>query len=329
MSGTRRGMGFLPWVLMVASAPVVANTANPIDLSALCDNPRGDCVVAANTTIVSASGPLAVGNNFTVNPGVVLEFRVPIQIDVAGNMVLSGIVGAPGDGGAGGAGGDAGQPGEPGTSAPSVVGGTFNVRGSITLNDGAAAVAEGGTGGSGGLPGDGSSQGGAGGAGGAAGSLTFNGCSFRSASGASIRVNGGAGGIGASGAIGGAGGAGGTITINARQNILTNALISALGGAGGSGGSGAGANGANGTITLTAQGQITAGQGTLTPAATINASQSTIDGLDPQTCVTPNAATIPTLSEWALILLASLMAMFSIHRLRRKFGSRSNSSTGI
>lgn len=323
--GARRGARLLPWMLMALSSPVVA--APPIDLSQLCG--PGDCVVATNTTIGSAGGALSVGGNFTVNPGVVLQFLVPVRINVAGNMVLAGTVGAPGNGGDGGAGGGPGQQGGAGGSAPPVVDAIFDVRGTITLDASAAVVAEGGGGGSGGLAGVGQITGGAGGAGGKAGSLTFNTCSaFTSAAGARVLTSGGPGGIGEAGASGGAGGAGGTVTINAFQTIASNALITALGGVGGNGGAGTGANGADGSITLRALGAITVGAGSLnsgnsTPS--VNQSQTIIPAL--ASCVLP--AAVPTLSAWALLLLAALMAMFSVQRMRRRFASRSNEKSGV
>lgn len=320
---------FLLWMLMALSAPVVAA---PIDLSQLCGS--GDCVVSANTTIVSASGPLSVAGNFTVNSGVVLEYLVPIRIDVAGNMVLAGILGAPGNGGNGGAGGSAGQPGSAGGSAPAVVSGIFNVQGSISLDSNATATADGGTGGSGGLPGFGSSIGGTGGSGGAAGSFTFNTCSaFTSAGNANILANGGPGGVGQTGAPGGAGGAGGSIIINAKQTIVSNATFSALGGAGGTGGSGTGVSGAAGSIELNALGAITVASGTLSSGSntpSVNPAQSSISAL--AFCPAPGGATlasIPTLSEWALLLLGSLVGLLSIQRLSRRAGSRSNSKSGL
>lgn len=320
MIGGRLGTGLWAWVLVTLSSPVAATG---IDLSQLCSG-WGGCVVSTNTTIVSASGPLDVRGHLTVNSGVVLEFRVPITVNVSGDMVLAGTVGAPGDGGAGGAGGNAGQPGGAGQAAPAVVSAVFNVTGAITLDASAAAVAEGGSGGNGGLPGFGSSTGGAGGAGGAGGSLTFNACkAVNNASGARIRVNGGAGGVGAAGALGGAGGAGGSVFINAKETIVSNAAISAVGGVAGSGGAGAGSAGASGTITLSALGTVTAGTGTLdagTNSPTINASQASVGALS--YCVTP--APIPTLSQWVSILLAGLMVMFAAHRLLRRPGFRSN-----
>ena len=317
-------------MLLAFCAPAAAT---PIDLSQLCGS--GDCVVSANTTIGSASSPLAVQGNFTINSGVVLEYRVPIRIDVAGNMLLAGTLGAPGHGGDGGVGGNSGQAGGAGGSAPAVVSGLFNVQGSITLGASAAAAADGGSGGSGGLPGFGLSTGGAGGSGGAAGTLTFNTCgSFTSATGARILTNGGAGGIGQIGALGGVGGAGGSVIIQAKQTIVSNAGITALGGAGGSGGSGAGAQGADGSIALTALGSITFGAGTLNSGAntaSVNPNQTSIASLS--NCTAPNGGAnlpaIPTLSEWAMVLLASLVAMLSMLMLRRKAGSRSNPKSGM
>lgn len=321
MRGVRPGTRLLLGLLMAMSGPLAAAT---IDLSQLCG--AGDCVVATNTTINSASGPLTVGGNFTVNPGVVLQFLVPIQIKVAGNMVVSGTIGAPGDGGAGGIGGGSGQPGGAGASAPSVVNGTFDVTGTITLDSNAAAVAEGGAGGSGGLPGFGNSVGGAGGAGGAAGSLRFNTCSsFNSASGAQIVVNGGPGGVGQAGATGGAGGSGGTVIINAKQTILSNGLVSALGGAGGSGGSGTGGNGSDGFITLRSSGGITVGSGTLVSGLnTPTIVPASLGISDLAYCSASPITAVPTFSEWTVTLLATLLAMLSIHRLRRRIGPRSN-----
>jgi hypothetical protein len=290
MNGRSWSLGVVPLLLMQISMPA---SAAPIDLSQLCSGGSGDCVISANTSIGSASGALNVGGNFTVNQGVVLEFRVPVQINVSGNMVLSGTIGAPGDGGAGGNGGAPGQPGGAGGNAPAVASGTINVLGSITLNASSAAATEGGSGGSGGAGGSGQ-LGGAGGAGGAAGSLTFNTCTaFTSATGAQVRLNGGAGGIGQTGASGGAGGAAGAFAINAKQNILSDAAVTALGGAGGSGGSGSGANGANGSITLNAGGTITVGSGTLNAgsnSASINQNQTSLAALS--YCVAPTVASV-------------------------------------
>lgn len=318
----------LPLLIGSFCAPLAAA---PIDLSQLCG--PGDCVISANTTIGSASSPLAVSGNFTINPGVVLEYIIPIRIDISGNMVVSGTLGAPGNGGNGGNGGAVGQPGGAGGNAPAVVNGIFNAQGSITLNSTAVAVADGGAGGSGGLPGSGSLIGGAGGAGGTAGSLTFNTCSaFSSLASSQIQANGGPGGIGQSGAVGGAGGTGGSVTINALQTIVSQALTSVLGGTGGTGGAGAGSVGSSGSITMSALGSITVGSGTLTSGTStpsVNPSQSTIAALS--FCTTPSAGSvpgIPTLSEWALILLASLMAMFSIHKLNRRSISSSHQKTG-
>ena len=326
MSSVTSRARLLAWWLAAVAAPVGAAS---IDLSQLCGS--GDCVVSTNTTIVSASAPLSVGGNFTVNPGVVLEFRVPIRIDVAGNLILSGTVGAPGDGGSGGPGGDAGQVGYAGGNAPAVASGVFNAQGTITLNANANAVAEGGTGGSGGSPGFGQTVGGAGGAGGAAGSLTFNTCStFTSAASARILVNGGPGGVGQAGALGGAGGAGGAVTLNAKQSIVSNAPISALGGAGGSGGSGSGASGASGTITLSAVGAITVAAGTLssgTNTPSVNSSQATLSALAFCVASTP-AAPIPTLSAGAMLLLASLLALISVRRWRGQSRFRARPKVG-
>lgn len=312
-------------MLAAMSAPVLAVT---IDLSQLCG--AGNCVVQSNTTIGSASGSLNVAGDFTVNPGVVLEFLVPVNIKVSGNMVLSGTVGAPGNGGDGGSGGGPAQPGGVGGNAPSVASGIFDVRGTITLNAGAAAVAEGGEGGAGGWPGFGAVLGGAGGAGGAAGSLTFNSCSsFTSASGARILVNGGAGGVGQAGTLGGVGGAGGAVVINAQQGIVSNALVSALGGAGGLGGAGSGVSGADGSIALRALGPISVGTGTLNAGAntpSISPLQLSVAGL---AFCSASALPVPTGSDWALLLLASLMAMFATHRLRRRFGPRSTRRPGV
>lgn len=318
MSGKRWGVGLSPVLFAAMAGPAWA-----INLSQLCSG-AGDCVVTANTTIDAASGPLTVGGNFTVNSGVVLAFTVPIEIRVNGNMVLSGTVGAPGNGGAGGAGGATGQPGGAGGSAPAVVSGVFNVQGSVTLDG--TAVASGGQGGSGGT-GDSGQAGGAGGAGGAAGSLTFNACNaFTGAAGGQVLLNGGLGGAGASGTpggVGGAGGAGGTILINAKQGITSNATMSALGGAGGSGGSGAsaGTNGASGTIALTSGSSVTVGAGTMNAGANtpvVNQNQTTIAALAFCPDSANAAAGIPTLSEWAMLFLSTLMAAFAVWRLRRR-----------
>jgi len=150
--GRQLTVSTLPWVLVAFSIPAVAN---PIDLSQLCG--ASDCVVSVNTTIGSASGPLTVNGNFTVNSGVALEFLVDTQINIDGNLNLQGVVGGPGNGGVGGVGGGSGLPGSPGGNAPSVVSSLFNVKGSITVGSGGV-TAEGGSGGSGGT----------------AGSLTFN-----------------------------------------------------------------------------------------------------------------------------------------------------------
>lgn len=314
MIGKKLGAGLVPWLFLSAAPPALAV---PIDLSQLC-GATGDCVISSNTTIGSASGPLTVTGNFTVSPGAVLVFQVPIQIRVNGNMVLSGTLGAPGDGGVGGTGGDAGQPGGAGGDAPSVVSGIFDVRGTITVNGNAAA--EGGTGGAGGL-GDTGQLGGAGGRGGAGGSLTFNACrSFSSTSGAQILVNGGDGGTGQNGALGGAGGAGGSIIINAMQSIVSDAILRAVGGSGGSGGGGAGADGTSGTITLQSGSDITVGANTLnagTNTASLNQNQSSIDALSFCTeSWADGTEGIPTLSEWALLLLSALMAAFVVARRR-------------
>ena len=311
-------------MLMAGASPAGAAS---IDLSQLCGS--GDCVVSTNTTIVSANGPLSVGGNFTVNAGVVLEFLVPIRLDISGNMVLAGTLGAPGNGGAGGNGGDSGQPGGAGGNAPAVVSGIFNVQGAINFSANSAAAAEGGTGGSGGLPGFGQTIGGAGGAGGAAGSLTFNTCStFNSVSSAQILVNGGAGGIGQTGAPGGAGGAGGSVTINAKQGVVSNSPIGALGGVGGAGGSASGANGPDGTISLRSSGTITVGTGTLSSGSntpSVSPSQTTLSALT--FCEVP--APIPTLSEWVLALLSAVLAMLSAQRFRRRPAPRCNARPGV
>lgn len=328
MIGSRLGLGILPLWFAVIGAPLAA--AAPIDLSQLCG--AGNCVVSTSQTIGSASGPLEVGGNFTVDPGVVLEFLVPVTIRVDGNMVLSGTVGAPGNGGDGGSGGAAGQPGGAGGDAPSVVSGIFDVRGSITINANAAAVAEGGAGGSGGDGGLGQ-VGGAGGAGGAAGSLTFNTCRrFTSQATSQILVNGGPGGVGQAGASGGAGGAAGTVTVNAGQDITSNAAVRALGGAGGSGGAGAGGNGASGFIALTASGTITVGTGTLDSGAntpSISQSQDSIPALAYCSASAVSIPSIPSLSEWGLILLTLLMAMSGMWSLHQRLGARSKSGSDI
>lgn len=263
----------------------MAGPAWGINLSQLCGG-AGDCVVSANTVVDSAGAPLTVGGNFTVNPGVLLVFTVPIEINVNGNMVLGGTVGAPGNGGSGGAAGGAGQNGAAGGSAPLVVSGVFKVKGSVTVQNTATAVAEGGQGGGGGAAGAGGANGGNGGAGAAGGSLTFNTCSsFNSAIGAQVLVNGGLGGAGGTGAtlngIGGSGGAGGSIIINAKQGIVSNATMNAEGGAGGAG-SANGTAGAGGTISLNSGSSISVGVGTLnagTNTPSVNQNQASIAAL--------------------------------------------------
>ena len=318
VSPRRSGLGMLSWLLAAASASASAAAA-PIDLSQLCSS--GNCVVSTDATVGSASGPLTVPGNFTVNSGVVLQFLVPVRIKVDGDMLLSGTVGAPGNGGDGGSGGAPGQPGGAGGNAPSVASGIFDVKGSITINSTAVATTEGGTGGSGGSGATGQS-GGAGGTGGAGGSLTFNTCSsFTGNAGAQIVVNGGTGGVGQAGAVGGAGGAAGTVTVNAKSAIVNNAAVRALGGAGGIGGVSAGASGSSGSISLSSLSTVTVGAGSLDAGAntpTISPSQASISALD--FCAPP--APIPTLSEWTGILLSSLMAMLALWRLRRVRASR-------
>ena len=312
-------VGILPWALMAFSIPAVAD---PIDLSQLCGS--GDCVVSANTTIGSASGPLTVTGNFTVSSGVALEFLVDAQININGNLNLQGVVGGPGNGGVGGTGGNAGQPGNPGGNAPSVVSSLFNVKGSITVGSGGV-TAEGGSGGAGG---DGASgeSGGAGGSGGTAGSLTFNTCqTFTSSAGAQLRVNGGNGGNGGAGQPNGAGGAGGNagaVTINAKQTITSNAPISAVGGNGGLSG---GSAGADGTITLVASGNISVGAGTLDAGVnspTISPNQSTIPSLafcgDSPTPPPPPPNPIPTLAAWATSLMGLMLLLGGLWYTRRR-----------
>jgi hypothetical protein len=274
---------------MAASMPVQAALGS-INLSQLCAG-SGDCVVTTNTTIGSASAPLRVNGNFTLNPGVVLVYEVPIQLEVMGNLVLSGTLGAPGNGGTGGDGGSG--VGGAGGAAPPVASGIFDVKGSITLNGTVSAQ-----GGSGGNGGSGLTGSGAGGAGASGGSLKFNTCSAFTST-ASILTQGGAGGNSGDGvAAGGAGGNGGNVTINARQTIVNNGTIAA---AGGIGGQASGANGAPGTV-LTQE------------------NQSSIPDLafcGPSGWA-HNATSIPTLSEWAMLFLSSLMAVFAVRRLRRR-----------
>jgi hypothetical protein len=387
MRAKRWSLLIVPLLLLAMKAPV---SAAPMDLSQLCASADGDgnCVVSSNTSIVSASGPLTVARNLTINPGVVLEYRVPVRIVVGGNLIVSGTLGAPGDGGDGGVGGAAGQPGGPGGAAPAVVNGTLDVRGSIFLYGTGAMVAEGGAGGAGGLGGTGQ-PGGAGGAGGAGGTLTLNTCAaFTGLAGGQIRVGGGAGGLGQNAALGGVGGAGGAVIVNAGQNIVSSALISALGGAGGNGGAGAGGAGAHGAITLNAGGPITldsaslsagsnntqtpnqvsnaalaycvgsahtitavaipaqAGTVICTPSVVLDGGSSTCtasantgykfmgfsgDCAGPSCNLTnvtspksvtaefisADVAAIPTLSEWAMLLMSSLIAAFAVWRLRR------------
>jgi hypothetical protein len=308
-------VGTMSWVLLAFSIPAVAN---PIDLSQLCGS--GDCVVSANTTIGSASGPLTVTGNFTVNSGVVLEFLVDTQINIGGNLNLQGVVGGPGNGGVGGAGGGSGLPGSPGGNAPSVVSSLFNVKGSITVGSGGV-TAEGGSGGAGG---DGASgqSGGSGGAGGTAGSLTFNTCqTFTSSAGAQLTVNGGNGGNGGAGQTNGAGGAGGNagaVTINAKQTITSNANINAVGGNGGLLG---GSAGSDGVITLVASGTISAGAGTLDAGVnspTVSQNQSTIPSLafcGGSPAPPPNP--IPTLATWATALMSLLLMLGGVWFARR------------
>jgi hypothetical protein len=304
--GRQLTVSTLPWVLVAFSIPAVAD---PIDLSQLCG--ASDCVVSANTTIGSSSGPLTVSGNFTVNSGVVLEFLVDTQINIGGNLNLQGVVGGPGNGGVGGAGGVSGLPGSPGGNAPSVVSSLFNVKGSITVGGGGV-TAEGGSGGAGG---DGASgqSGGAGGIGGTAGSLTFNTCqTFVSNSGAQLIVNGGNGGIGGAGQTNGAGGAGGNagaVTINAKQTITSNANINAVGGNGGLLG---GSAGSDGVITLVASGTISVGAGTLNAGVnspTISPNQPFINSLGFCSSPAPPPNPIPTLAAWATTLM-SLLLMF-------------------
>lgn len=308
MRGKSYALGIMPLFIMAASMPV-QSVNGFISLDQLCAG-SGDCVVTSSKTIVSASAPLRVNGNFTLSPGVVLVYEVPIQIEVMGNLVLSGTLGAPGNGGTGGDGGSG--VGGAGGAAPPVVGGVFDVKGSITLDGTAAVAAEGGAGGNGGA---GPSGGGEGGAGAAGGSLTFNTCSaFTSASGAQILANGGVGGNSGDGvAAGGAGGAGGTITINARQTIVSNATMQALGGDNGQPTVG---QAANGTIALTAGSTIT---GSLSNAVT-NQNQSSISALSfcAPTGWAGQTTSIPTLSEWAMLFLSSLIAVFAVRRLRRR-----------
>jgi len=332
--GSKFGIAILPLWFTVIAAPVAAA---PIDLSQLCG--ASNCVVSTSQTIGSASGPLDVEGDFTVDPGVVLQFLVPVTISVDGNMVLSGTVGAPGNGGVGGHGGDggsggaSGQPGGTGGDAPSVVSAIFNVVGSITLDANAVAVAEGGTGGSGGQGAFGQ-VGGAGGVGGAAGSFTLNTCnSFTSDATAQILVNGGPGGVGQTGASGGAGGPAGTVAINAKQDIVSNASVLALGGGGGIGGARDGDDGASGLIALTASGTITVDTGTLNSGANtpvISPNQASVPALAfcPGAAPTP-AVPIPTLSEWGLILLISLLAMSGIYHSHQRLGARWKSGSSI
>ena len=289
MSHREFTFGVTSVLFLAMSVPALAASS---DLSLLCTG-TADCVISTNTTIGTANTTLNVGGNFIINPGVILEFRVPVRIRVEGNMVLSGTLGAPGDGGDGGVGGASGQPGGAGGGATAVASAIFDVRGAISINSSAIAVTEGGQGGSGGAGGVGQ-IGGAGGTGGAAGSLSFNTCnSFSSASGAQMLVNGGSGGTGQTGALGGIGGAAGTVAINAKQAIVSHALVTALGGAGGPGGAGTGVNGADGTILLTSGATITVGTNTLnsgvnTPASMSN--QSSISALS--FCLPPTVSAV-------------------------------------
>jgi hypothetical protein len=307
--GRQLTVSTLPWVLVAFSIPAVAN---PIDLSQLCG--ASDCVVSVNTTIGSASGPLTVNGNFTVNSGVALEFLVDTQINIDGNLNLQGVVGGPGNGGVGGVGGGSGLPGSPGGNAPSVVSSLFNVKGSITVGSGGV-TAEGGSGGAGG---DGASgqSGGSGGAGGTAGSLTFNTCqTFVSNSGAQLTVNGGNGGNGGAGQTNGAGGAGGnagTVTINAKQTITSNASVTAVGGNGGLTGGSAGSDGA---VTLVAGGTISVAPGTLdlgVNSPTISPNQSSIPSLAFCTAPPPSVPAITGITAGNRSLTVAFSARLTV-----------------
>jgi len=317
VSVARFGASLMTWLLLTLAGPA---SATPIDLSQLCGS--GDCVVSSDKTITSASGPLNVNGNFTIEAGVVVEFLVPIHLKVAGDMVLSGTIGAPGNGGDGGAGGGPGQPGGAGGSAPAVASAIFDVRGAVTLNGSGAAVAvaDGGAGGSGGMPGAGQSAGGSGGTGGAAGSFTFNTCDvFKSESTARILVNGGPGGVGQTGAAGGVGGAGGAIFVNARS-IVSNGPIGALCGSGGAGGSSAGADGQVGSVSFRATGPISVGAGTLDSGVRTSVEPFRLSIPAIAFCPAAVAQPVPGLSSWLTLLLASLITLCSIPWLRRRLG---------
>jgi hypothetical protein len=127
-------------------------------------------------------------------------------------------------------------------------------------------------------------------------------------------TKGGAGGTGQNGALGGAGGAAGSIIINAKQSIGSDATMRALGGTGGSGGAGAGANRHSGTITLNSGAGITG----VTNTATLNPNQSSISALSFCPVSAAGAESIPTLSEWVMLLLSFLMATLATLRLRKR-----------